>query len=302
MYLRTTVLHLYLSEMAGVHMNTMIAEAVAAPTAVPTERVKRVRRSKEEVVANKKYIATQKNEREITKKLVLFEKQKRALDKDMLLLEQKKRKLSDTENALKNLKSAQVQAKQPQVTEPHVHHIHGTDEEDEESQANVPSDDKSDSEESDDDLDRKKMANYMASKVDILSEENIRKKIPDIPTCRCGGHSVCLGCKTKWNITLTQEHCTHYNCPPSGDEFVCLKDEGFNGDGRCFFDEIGLMPCVLCLDTPPPGPNNMYERWRTDCDPFFLIGEHARCPGCCSMVGDADECEMCSYPTYYMNK
>jgi len=293
--------------MSDIPVNTAIVEAVAATPNVPT---KRARRSKEEVAANKKDIATKKNHREIAKKLVLFEKQKRALDKDMLLLEKKKRKLSDTENALKNLKSAPVEAEQPkteqheteqpEAEQPRVINTNDTESENNWSQSEDESDEESDPEEEQ----AKRMKDYLANKVDIFSEESIRKKIPDIPTCACGGHSVCLGCKTKWNITLTQKHRHPFNTPAPGEEFICIREFDMDAEVNCFSDVVGTLPCVLCLEHGSEGSNNNNARLSHVFPEMIpmLIGEHARCPGCLSFVESMTKCGLCSYPVKFMNK
>ena len=287
--------------MSGIATNTMVFEAVIAPTNVPAKHVKRAKRSKEEVDTDKKEIAAKKTEREITKKQKLFDQQKRAIDKDMLLLEKKRAKCAETDKVLTLLKSTRVQTEQPQTEQPHVQYISDSESVKKGSQSDDESDEETDSEEEQ----AREMENYLANKVDIFSEESILRKIPDIPTCACGGHSVCLGCKTKWNITLTQKHCRPFDPPAPGEEFICIRQFDVNAEDNCFSDVVGTLPCVLCLEHGSEGSNNNNARWIHGTSPEvipMLIGEHGRCPGCLMMVGVADECELCSYPVHYMNK
>jgi hypothetical protein len=266
--------------MSGVAMNTCLVETATHPTNVPTKRAKL---SKEEAAAKKKELAEQKTEFAVKKKQSVFDKQKRALEKQELILESMKRRFSVTESALKKMKNEHPQAEQPQVEQPQV--------EDADTE-------QSDSDESEGDPTEEAFAEFNERKVDILSDAVIAIKLQDLPVCYCGGHCICLKCKNKYNVTLTQKNCTGSNAPRPGEEYICIRDTTRHGDETCHIDGVGYMPCVICLTDEW---NSDPLKWAVNSDASCLIGEAGVCPNCCVKCTSSGKCHGCSYPIKFMH-
>ena len=267
---------------------------------------------KRQAAFNKKQRGIKKKERAIKKKEVSVKKKQREIKKKELTIAKKQREIVKMESAINKKKTKEPvtnepkakesKAIEPVVKEPEPEESEAEQSEGEQSKAEQSQAEESEEEESDTDPMEEAFAEFNEKNVDIFSEEVIRTKLLDIPTCCCGGHCVCLECKNKHNITLTQKHCSGSRAAAPGEEFLCKMQYEMksNGEEDCFSDAVGTLPCFLCMKYGPGMENGNPKKWSQDMDPSFLIGESGVCPGCCIAEPTQPKCNVCFYPVEFM--